>query len=438
MFKKKQKEFFLAVGTAIIIGIFSSCYAKLYEIVTQINLRLLHDHVEFIWILVPFSFLVSWWLVYAFCKQAGGSGIPQVMACLKIFRKNEDHSLSSMLSIRVIVVKIASSICYAIGGGAVGREGPTIQVGASIFEILNVQCKKRWGVHFSRSTVILAGAASGIAAAFNTPLGGIVYAIEELSSDAFHNFRSIILICVMFAGLTSQSILGPYLFIGLPVLKGLTFSAFIWAFFIGVLGGLGGSFFGWCLFQCGAIRSRISSHFGLALWSLICGVIFVCLVLYVNKKSMGSGRDVLLELFFKKQEVADVSLIVGRFFGPILTYSAGGAGGVFAPILAIGGCVASWISQWVPGSDAHLCVLLGMASFLTGLTHAPFTSLILVVEMTDRHSAIFPLMIAALLAQWTAKILSNASFYEKISFFWISAEETVKVDHVTSIANTSK
>ena len=415
MLRKKQKEFLLAFCTAILIGLFSSGYAKAYEWASRLSLYLLREHPAYLWAVTPFWFLVSWWLVYTFAPKAIGSGIPQVMASLKMLHNNEQQSLISLLSIRIVCIKLASSLCYALGGGAVGREGPTIQVAACIFEVVNAQSKKRWNVYLSRSTVILAGAASGIAAAFNTPLGGIVYAIEELASDAFHNFRSIILVCVMVAGITTQTILGPYLFIGIPSLKILSSNSFLWALLIGSFGGFGGEFFGWCLLQCGILRSKITTQFGLGIWSLGCGFLFVALILFLDPKSIGTGRDILLQVFFEKKEAAELSLVIGRFLGPILSYAAGGAGGIFAPILALGGSAAYWISHWFPDCDVHLLILLGMVSFLTGLTHAPFTSVVLVVEMTDRHCALFPLLIAALLAQWVAKLCSKDSFYEKIS-----------------------
>jgi H+/Cl- antiporter ClcA len=106
-------------------------------------------------------------------------------------------------------------------------------------------------------------------------------------------------------------------------------------------------------------------------------------------------------------------LVAVRIVSTGASYVSGAAGGVFAPFLAIGASVGSWVASWWPGTNAVLLALLGMIAVLTGLTRAPFTSFVLILEMTDRHSAIFPMMLTALVAFGAARMAGGLSFYEQ-------------------------
>src|SRR4249919_2147906 len=105
-----------------------------------------------------------------------------------------------------------------------------------------------------------------------------------------------------------------------------------------------------------------------------------------------------------------------RIAGPMLSFTAGGAGGVFAPALSAGASIGSLFSSWfhLSDTDTNLLILCGMVSFLTGVTKTPFTSAILVLEMTDRHSVIFHLMLAGLTASLAAFMIDKHSFYDHL------------------------
>ena len=101
-----------------------------------------------------------------------------------------------------------------------------------------------------------------------------------------------------------------------------------------------------------------------------------------------------------------------RFASTVVSYLSGAAAGIFAPSLAIGATLGSIVANWVDSPHANLMVLLGMIAFLTGVTRTPFTAFVLVLEMTDRHSAIFPMMLAAMAASSSAFLIDKRSFYE--------------------------
>ena len=131
-------------------------------------------------IITPFAFVLSWWLVDRFAPYAKGSGIPQVMASVDLANPRDRYMIKYLLSFKIIIIKIISSFILIAGGGIIGREGPTIQIAGSVFRKVN-ELLPKWWPKISQKNMILTGAAAGLSAAFNTPLGGVVFAIEELA-----------------------------------------------------------------------------------------------------------------------------------------------------------------------------------------------------------------------------------------------------------------
>jgi H+/Cl- antiporter ClcA len=192
------------------------------------------------------------------------------------------------------------------------------------------------------------------------------------------------------------------------------------ALLLGVAGGIGGAALGRILIGLAGVARRFQGAwrqlgFALALGSL------AALLVYLDPRAAGSGRETLADLLFNTQAHGDWKLAVSRFVAPVLAYSAGGAGGVFSPSLAAGGALGSLLAEVIGTPNSVLCVLCGMIAFLTGVTRAPFTAFVLVLEMTDRHSAIFPMMLSALLAAWAARWVDSRSFYDHVKARYLEA-----------------
>jgi H+/Cl- antiporter ClcA len=166
---------------SVITGFFAVMYAKIFAWGEGLLNIIFNWHSWMIFIIAPIGFVLSWWLVKEFAPNAKGSGIPQVMAAVELANPKEHTKIRSLLSLKIIFFKIISSVILVIGGGAVGREGPTIQIAGSIFRKVN-EYLPEWWPKISKKNMIMTGAAAGLAAAFNTPLGGIVFAVEELTS----------------------------------------------------------------------------------------------------------------------------------------------------------------------------------------------------------------------------------------------------------------
>jgi H+/Cl- antiporter ClcA len=306
------------------------------------------------------------------------------------------------------------------GGGVIGREGPTIQVAGSIFRKINEWLPK-WWPKISKRNMIMTGAAAGLAAAFNTPLGGIVFAVEELTRTHISHFKTALFTAVIIAGLTAQALLGPYLYLGYPDVGSLSGSIFFGVILVAILAGLGGALMArgmLKLFQWKAGFRSVRQH----LWYILgCALIITLLAFFVDERILGSGKGLMTTALFTSNKYNPWYLPLLRIAGSMFSFTTGAAGGVFAPALSAGASIGATISGWLhlTASNSNLLVLSGMVGFLTGVTRTPFTSAILVLEMTDRHNLIFHLMLAGMVASLVAVPVDRHSFYDHLKFQYL-------------------
>ena len=399
---------------SLITGLLAVGYTRMFGYSEDLLKELLAWKKWSIFFAAPLCFLLAWLVIVWFAPNARGSGIPQVMAAIDLATPKNDNKVKKLLSLRIIIAKITSSLFMVLGGGAIGREGPTIQIAGSVFRIINKRIPSSWP-QLSKQSFILTGAAAGLAAAFNTPLGGVVFAMEELAKIHVRFFRTALFSAVIIAGLTAQGLLGPYLYLGYPNVQGLTASIFIGVAITAIISGILGSI------MCKAILKLMKWRKSLSKWKsvlfVVCsGLLIAFLAYFFNDEVLGSGKDLMNTTLFTDAKSVSWHTVAMRTMGPVIAFNTGGAGGVFAPALAGGASVGAYISGLFHfmGANANILILCGMVGFLTGVTRTPFTSAILVLEMTDRHSVIFHLMIAALISNIAAIVIDKHSFYDQL------------------------
>lgn len=408
-------QFLPFIVASIICGGVAYFYAKLFVYSEKLSLYIYDLNPLNIFLLTPTCFLISWWLVKKFAPYANGSGIPQVMAAIELAKPSKTHLVDKLLNLKVLIIKILSSIIKVMGGGIVGREGPTIQISGSIFASV-YKYLPTWWPPLSKKNVLIAGAASGLAAAFNTPLGGIIFAIEELSKFHVKHYQTTLFVAVIFAGLTAQGLGGSYLYLGYPSLSIYGWKVFLGVFLTAIVAGYFGSKM--CVYLLRFIKfvSSIKNNHKQALIAILCGLILAGVIYFLGIDAMGSGKTLMERTLFNYNKEVSWYIPFVRMGGLISTFGFGGAGGMFAPSLSTGASFGAVISQLIEltGSNANLLILIGMTAFLTGVTRAPFTSTIIVFEMTDRHSVIFFLMLGSLLANMIAYLVTKKPFYEQL------------------------
>lgn len=400
---------------SIVVGVVAVGYEKLFVWAEQVSFTWLRQQPLLAFVLTPLAFFVSWVLVQRWAPAARGSGIPQLMAGIELSTPGHHHRTSYLLSLRVAIIKVFSSVALLLGGGVIGREGPTIQISAAIFRAINRLQPAGWP-QLSRQIALVTGGAAGLAAAFNTPLGGIVFVVEELTQMHMARFRMAVFSAVIVAGLTAQSLLGSYLYLGFPKVTPHAGWFLATVALVAILCGLAGALFAKSLLWLNAYRKRFVSFAQQAAWVLACGLLLAALAYAVGQEGVGTGKPIINRLLFQNDGQTPWYLFPARFAGMVLSYSGGGAGGIFATSLSAGAVLGDALCRLgqVPLEDRNLLILVSMVSFLTGVVRSPFTAAILVLEMTDRHSAIFQLLLSGMMAQAVASLIDPHSFYEHL------------------------
>lgn len=421
---------------SLLTGLMAVGYEKVFAWAEEISFGWLRREPLLAFGLTPLAFLASWALVKWLAPAARGSGIPQVMAGIELSTPAQHRHTAYLLSLRVAAVKVLSSVVLLLGGGVIGREGPTIQVSAAIFRTINRLQPAGWP-QLSRQIALVTGGAAGLAAAFNTPLGGIVFVVEELTQIHLSRFRMAVFSAVIIAGLTAQQFLGSYLYLGFPKITSPAgwYQALVLA---AVACGLAGAYFAKTLLWLNAFRKRFTTVRAQAGWVAGCGLLLAGLAYAVGPDGVGTGKPIINRLLFQNDGVTLGYLFPVRFAGMALSYSSGGAGGVFATSLSAGALLGDSIAQLahVAVADRNLLILVSMVGFLTGVVRSPFTAAILVLEMTDRHSAIFQLLIGAMLAQAVAALVDPHSLYEHLRQGFIRETLSQEDPPVATVAAT--
>lgn len=407
-------------GGAFITGIVSVFYAKAFLWAEAGTAYIFHWNKWLFFLITPACFLIARGLIVQFAPYARGSGIPQVSAAVELSTPGDNHKTAKLLSLRIIFIKVISSLVMVFGGGAVGREGPTIQIAGSIFKKIN-DWLPAWYPKVSKKNMLVTGAAAGLAAAFNTPLGGIVFAIEELTKTHFSYFRSALLTGVIIAGFTALNILGPYLYLGYPKVSAGSAWLFIPVLLVAILSGILGSLMVKMILYLFRVKKMLHTGLSKISYTLVCGLVMAALAVLVDFHAFGSGKEIMQNTLFSDNKHVEWYLPALRFFGPVLSFSSGAAGGIFAPALSAGASIGALAAEWfhLNTADANLIILCAMTGFLTTITRSPFTSSILVLEMTDANNIIFYLMITALAANIVAGFFDKHSMYEHLKVQYI-------------------
>lgn len=416
---------------SVITGFFAVMYAKIFSWGENLLHFILDWHDWMIFIIAPIGFVLSWWLVKEFAPNAKGSGIPQVMAAVELANPKEHKKIRSLLSLKIIVFKIISSVILVIGGGAVGREGPTIQIAGSIFRKVN-EYLPDWWPKISKKNMIMTGAAAGLAAAFNTPLGGIVFAVEELSKTHINYFKTALFTAVIIAGLTAQTLAGSYLYLGYPKTNDVSLMIMFPIVLVAGVAGILASQLSVIMLKMNDWKKRnLKTDRANVIFLVGCALLIACVSFFISREVLGSGKEIMERVLYTQDKHEDWYVPILRMFGPALSFTSGGAGGIFAPALTAGASIGSVISGIIDltPNETNVVILGGMVAFLTGITRAPFTSAIIVLEMTDRHSLIFHLMLGGMVSSIASILVSRHSLYDvlKINFLQeIRNEDKIK------------
>jgi len=345
-------------------------------------------------------------MIQRWAPSARGHGIPEVMLAV---RRN-----GGRIPGRVAVVKLLASALTLGSGGSAGREGPIVQIGAS----LGSSFATRLGLPTNR-VVLLAtcGSAAGIAATFHAPLAGAVFALEvvllQFSAEAF----GYTVISAVMASIVARVLQGDAPLVDLhETLAFTSLSDMGWVACVGLLAGLSGLGFSKMLYGLEDIIDWVWGHLGLPEWArpAILGVV-LGLGLLAFPVMYGSGYPIQLDALHGQYTIGVLLLLaLGRAVFTSWTIGIGGSGGVFAPTLFIGAMVGAAFGQAVAplaGSDPAVFGVIGMGAAFAGAARAPMTAVLIIVEMTGQYSLILPMMLAVVIATACSRFLTRSTIY---------------------------
>ncbi len=420
--------------TSAIVGFVAYFYAEIFRQTESLSFKLVNNYRWSVFILTPVAFVTSWWLVKRHSPYAKGGGIPQVMASMELSRPRTYKLIDHLLNIKVIIIKVLSSTVKVLGGGIVGREGPTIQISSAIFAIVDKYLPK-WWKPISQKSVLVAGTASGIAAAFNTPLGGIIFAIEELSRFNIKNYGSSLYIAVIIAGLVAQTLGGSYLYLGYPRLATTGWVVYLGVLVVSIIAGFFGAKAGQYMWKMVVYLKRYDNLKQQLTVVLLASVLVAVSIYFLGTDAMGTGKSMINRILSNTgNKEVDWYIPLVRIGGMLSATASGGAGGIFAPSLSIGAAIGAVFASIMElsGTNANLMIVIGMTAFLVGITRSPFTSAIIIIEMTDRHSSIFHIMMAVVITSTIAHFVDKKSFYDHMKESYLSEVKQHKKSHNTT------
>ncbi|MBD2448424.1 chloride channel protein [Nostoc sp. FACHB-152] len=404
----------LAIAEASFIGLVAALSAVFLKIGSGwLGAWRVHtSHVFPAWLALPvvglvFGYLAGW-LVQRFAPEASGSGIPQVKATLA--------NVPMKLSWRVAGVKLLSAMIVIGSGLTLGRQGPTVQVGAGLAAGMS-RLVPTSPDH--RRQMIAAGAGAGLAAAFNAPLAGVIFIVEELLQDLSGITLGTAIIASFIGGVVSRLLGGRSLHLNLQMIQSSSqFSLPEIPFFLvlGILAGLLGA-----LFNRGLVVSikfynnlHISLPLKVALAGFVSGVIVAMLPEYYRNNT---GLREYIITIDSSASIAAIAF-VAQFILTLIAFGSGAPGGLFAPSLILGSCLGHLVGVW----ESHLLgvgslstyALAGMGGFFSAVSKVPITAIVIVFEMTTDFNLVLPLMIVAVVAYLVADKVMPGSLYDKL------------------------
>lgn len=403
---------------AVLLGLVAIGFAKLGDQAQHLFMRFSTAWPYAALLLTPTIFAATVYLTQRWAPMARGSGIPQVIAASGNPAKS---ATSPLVSLKTGAVKMLMTLFMMYGGASVGREGPTVQVSAAIMVAVH---------RFLRvpitAGVLIAGGAAGVAAAFNTPLAGVAFAIEELAAAYEQKVAVLVMAAVMISGLVSLGIAGDYIYFGAMRQTLDVGSLILIAPIAGIAGGIAGGLFSRVLLGFSAARApwvkalkqrpvRVAAMLGLVV--AIVGVA-------TAGATWGTGYEATRNLV----ESGGGSAWFGpaKFLSSLATALCGAPGGVFAPSLAVGAGLGDLLTLLFPDDPKGAIVLLGMIGYFVGVVRAPLTAVIILIETTASRGMILPLFATALIADIVSAMVCKERLYHGLAKPFLTSQAETK------------
>jgi len=416
--RSPRRVHFLRAGIvglcAGLLAVAFRCSLALAETGRRHLLDHLHAHPTWGWAVLPAIGLCAGglvgWMTTRFAPEAAGSGIPHLKGVLLHVRTLNWR--------RLIPIKFLGGVLGIGSGLSMGREGPTVQMGAAVARAMSGVLGTPEG---DLPQLFSAGAGAGLAAAFNAPLAGLLFVVEELHRELSSRTAAGALIAAVCATVVTQWLAGSTPSFEAHGLAAMPLASLPLAPVVGVLGGLGGVLFNKSLLT----GQHLAKGFRrMPYWTLpgIAGLAGGLLAWWMPD-ALGGGQFVGERLLAGTMSAGLLTLavlFVVKFLFTAVSYSSGAPGGIFAPMLLLGAILGAMLAKtaslMLPAQAAQTQTLavLGMAAFFVGSVRVPLTGIVLISEMTGGYTLLFPICIACLAAYLVAEALRDLPIYEAL------------------------
>ncbi len=419
-------------GGAILVGIVAAIFALLGESADYFYRNFFAEYPWLSFIITPVGLMLIVWLTRRFFAGAEGSGIPQTLIAIE--GRGGRALAEQLLSFRIAIGKVLLTVMGLFSGASIGREGPTVHLGAAIMYSLGryVHLPAR----YLERGLIMTGGGAGIAAAFNTPIAGIVFAIEEMARSFDRRNSSMILIGVILAGMTAIYVhQDNYNYYGTSPVD-IDFS-WVWLGVVvcGVVGGLLGGTFSYALINGSRkLRPYVQRHYLIV--AAVCGLIIALIGVLSGGHAFGTGYIEAKQIVScTGSDICNVETgpmyPVYKILATIASYLSGIPGGIFAPSLASGAGLGSDLAMLFPPELASTIVILGMVGYFSGVVQTPITAFVIVMEMTDNQDLVLALMATSMIATGASKLVCRKPIYFALAEHFMTARLLAKTDAAT-------
>lgn len=401
------------IGTAVLVGVSTGFVAVFFiwliDVFTTLFFATLQPMLSglgpFAIVVLPaLGGLIGGPMITFVAREAKGHGVPEVMQAIAL-------QGGRMRPIVAAVKAVASSICIGSGGSA-GREGPIVQIGAVLGSTL--------GQAFRLSderirNLVACGTAAGIAAVFNAPIAGSIFALEVILGEFTTGYFGSVVVCAVAASVVSRRFLGESPAFSVPAFTMVSPWEVIFYSFLGLLAGVVGWLFVTALYKAEDIFDhwRFPEYLKPAAGGLLLGLLAIYL-----PETLGTGFSVIEKAVTGQGAVLFLgTMVLAKIVGTSFTLGSGNSGGVFAPALFMGamfgGAFGQIVHPWFPTftAPAGAYALVGMAAVFASAAHAPITAILIVFEMSGDYHLILPLMLATVFSTLLSERLRHDSIY---------------------------
>lgn len=402
-------------GGALLVGLVAAIFAICSDYANDWFRHQAQQSEYLPFLITPVGLMLLVWLTRKVFPGSQGSGIPQSIATIEMSR-HEDRS--KLLSLRIAAGKVLLTIGGLFSGASIGREGPTVHIGSAIMYSLGHLAK--FPAHFMERGLVMAGGAAGIAAAFNTPLAGIMFAIEEMSRSFEQRTSGTLLTAVVIAGITAIALQGNYTYFGIIKTEIDVISTALLAVLVcGVVGGILGGLFSLIM---------VKGTRWITPWQLkkpllvagLCGLIIAITGFASGGHSYGTGYEEAKQLLSGEGDIG-MGYSFYKMLATIASYLSGIPGGIFAPSLSAGAGIGSFVSPWFSGTPETAIIVLCMVGFFAAVVQTPLTAIIIVMEMTANQALLLPIMLTAFISYGISRIIYPEAIYQALALPFIAA-----------------